>query len=478
MPPRNEDLKRLCFLELFVGGSYLLFHLFLVRFGKEGPYRQASNLPSLCRAHAPWLQDARKTFISPKQTPDDTGRTASDGDTLVPSHTRPWREGTAPARQLLRVLRHLFVCSSPGNREDGKKKYQCHIVTYESPLSTGRDGLFLPPPSTGRLEKSPGHPKSGSPQLLLPGPAPMPSPSPQPGPPVAQGHRWPRDNFPGPGRQHRNLHLYLHFLIAPAGFLGQRLALVSMAGFVWARRTKGGTKGPQWTCHSPASKAAGVVGQGHRGWGHRSLPPPAPTALGRMRGAPQAGEEAGLTPTRHWWFRHCGSSSGDASLNHHHPEVAAAEVVQEPAPDVPPVLASRYFQPAFHPAEVGFFPLPTSLFHLGTVLPARVPALAHLTHHCTHPAPALTPGNQETDKTGAKTWENLVPEPLLQAQCHRAEGKLWPTSLCTPATVTATLLPRPHHKRATHHHLAHLQGAPYYYYRHFSYFIVGNYHHH
>lgn len=116
--------------------------------------------------------------------------------------------------------------------------------------------------------------------------------------PCSWGHQWPRDNFPGPGRRQRNLHLYLHFLIAPAGFLGQRLALVSMAGFVWTPRTEGGTKGPQWTCHSLASKAAGGAGWdgGTTAGGTAAWPPPsaantgadAGTPPGRGRGRPAA----------------------------------------------------------------------------------------------------------------------------------------------------------------------------------------------
>lgn len=43
---------------------------------------------------------------------------------------------------------------------------------------------------------------------------------------------------------------------------------------------------------------------------------------------------------------------------------------------------------------MGFFP--TSLLHLETVSPARLPVPARLTHRCTRSAPALTPGNQQT----------------------------------------------------------------------------------
>lgn len=269
----------------------------------------------------------------------------------------------------------------------------------------------------GRAQGTPKAAHSGS--CCLPTPAPMPFPSPRLGTPVVWGHRWPGDNFPGPGRQGRNLHLYLHFLIAPAGFLGQRLALVSMAGFVRTPRTEGGTKGPQWTCHSPTSKAAGGAGRGHRGrghrgWGHRSLSPLAQPTPGRTQGAPRAGEEAGGQPTLagRWWFRHCRNSIGDTTpaglLNggaeSQPPSPGGGscpvpiEAAQEPDPDVPPGPLSRYFQPAFHPAGVGFFPLPTSLFHLGTVLPARLPAHARLAHRHARSAPALTPGDQQASQ--------------------------------------------------------------------------------
>lgn len=208
----------------------------------------------------------------------------------------------------------LFVCHWATERMEK------NINVILSPMSHRSARAEMPHSSRRRARGSRGRaqgtPKAAHPgSCCLPGPALTPSPSPQLGTPVARGHRRPRDNFPGPGRRRRNLHLYLHFLIAPAGFLGQRQALVSMAGFVRTPRTEGGTKGPQWTCHSPASKAAGGAGRGHRSRGHRSLPPPppAPPTPGRTQGAPQAGEEAGRQPTLsgHWWFWHCWSSGGD-----------------------------------------------------------------------------------------------------------------------------------------------------------------------
>lgn len=59
---------------------------------------------------------------------------------------------------------------------------------------------------------------------------------------------------------------------------------------------------------------------------------------------------------------------------------------------------------------------------------------------------------------------------MLQAQSYRAEARLRPTSLCTPATVTETLPPRPCHKSGTHYRLTHLRGAPCYYFKHFFLF--------
>lgn len=104
------------------------------------------------------------------------------------------------------------------------------------------------------------------------------------------------------------------------------------------------------------------------------------------------------------------------------PEAAAAprpsEVVQELDPDVPPVLISCYFQPAFHPAGwVAFsFQPPT-------------PFRDRLARCCAHPAPVLAPG---TGRRAKMDWEKPVPTPLLQAQCHGAEVRLQPKSLHHP----------------------------------------------
>lgn len=165
-----------------------------------------------------------------------------------------------------------------------------------------------------------------------------------------------------------------------------------MAGFVQTWRSEGGTKRPQWSCHSPASKAAGGAGRGHRGRGSAARSP-------RLPQHPRGRAEGGWWPLR-WDSR--GSSAGDMpavrleewSHNRCRPEAAAAprpsEVVQELDPDVPPVLISCYFQPAFHPAGwVAFsFQLPS-------------PFRDRLTRCCAHP---------EKPKQG-KTWKNLIPTP-------------------------------------------------------------------
>lgn len=161
---------------------------------------------------------------------------------------------------------HLFVCLSLGNREDGK-----NVNVILSPMSHRSARVEMPRSCYHRAwgdRKRPEAPQKQLTQLSLPVPPCSDTfPIPTDGDSVACGHRWPRGNFPSPGRRGRNLHSYLHFLIAPAGFLGLRLALVSMAGFVQTWRTEGGTKRPQWTCHSPASKAAGGAGRGRCGRG-------------------------------------------------------------------------------------------------------------------------------------------------------------------------------------------------------------------
>lgn len=251
----------------------------------------ASRQPAfpLPGSHTAAAEDVRKTVISPNQTPEDTGRTASDGDTPEPSHAQPWQEGTVPARQLVWVLRHLFVCLFVCHWATERMEKNINVIL--SPMSHRSARAEMPHSShcraRGSRGRAQGTPKAAHPgSCCLPDPALTPSPSPELGTPVAWGHRRPRDNFPGPGKRRRNLHLYLHFLIAPAGFLGQRQALVSMAGFVRTPRTEGGTKGPQWTCHSPASKAAGGAGRGHRSRGHRSLPPPSTANTGADAGSP------------------------------------------------------------------------------------------------------------------------------------------------------------------------------------------------
>ena len=106
-------------------------------------------------SHAAAAEDARQTDIPPQQPPADTGRATGDGDAPEPGHAQPGQEGTVPARPLVGVLRRLFVWLSLGNRKEGKK-YQCHIVTPESPPSTGRGAPSVPPPpSTPRKRLTP-----------------------------------------------------------------------------------------------------------------------------------------------------------------------------------------------------------------------------------------------------------------------------------------------------------------------------------
>lgn len=340
-----------------------------MHFGEDGPYRQAFPLPGSPTMAAGCKTASYLPKTNPRRYRQNCQRWGHTG--AWPRTTVAGGDSSYKAVSLgFKTLVCLFVAGQP-------RAWKKNINVILSPMSHRSARAEIPRSSRHRARggwgRARGTPKAAHPSsCCLPGPAPMPSPSPQLGTPVAQGHQWHRDNFLRPGRRHRNLHLYLHFLIAPAGFLGQRLPLVSMAGFVRTPRTEGGTKGPQWTCHSPASKAAGGAGQGHRGRGHRSLPPPPSTGAdtgsppGRGRGSKHSRDTDGFGTARAVVGTRCWqcSSTEEPSLNHHRPEVAAtarpAEVVQEPDPDVPPVLASRYFQPAFHPAGVGFFPLPTS----------------------------------------------------------------------------------------------------------------------
>lgn len=282
-----------------------------MRFGEDGPYRQAFPLPG-----SPTVAAGCKTAsYLPKTNPRRYRQNCQPwGHTGArPRTTVAGGDSSCKAVSLgFKTLVCLFVAGQP-------RAWKKNINVILSPMSHRSAQAEMPRSSRHRARgswgRARGTPKAAHPSsCCMPGPAPMPSPSPQLGTPVARGHQWRRDNFLRPGRRHRNLHLYLHFLIAPAGFLGQRLPLVSMAGFVRTPRTEGGTKGPQWTCHSPASKAAGGAGQGHRGQGHRSLPPP--PAPGWTQGALQAGEEAAntrgtlvvLAPPEQWWGHAAGSA--------------------------------------------------------------------------------------------------------------------------------------------------------------------------
>lgn len=212
--------------------------------------------------------------------------------------------------------------------------------------------------------------------------------------------------------------MYLHFLIAPAGFLGQRLPLVSMAGFVRTPRTEGGTKGPQWTCHSPASKAPGGAGQGHRARGHRSLylhqhrvdvGSPRGRARGWLVADAHGTPMVRALPEQRWaapWALgqlDGGPSAGGGS----HPTPIGSGARARPRCS----LCSHFplFSASFPPTSGGFL----SPSHFPT--PFR--------HCCACPAP------DRAAKTRVEAWEQAAPEALLQAQCHRAEVRLQAASL-------------------------------------------------
>lgn len=193
-----------------------------------------------------------------------------------------------------------------------------------------------------------------------------------------------------------DLHSCLHFLMAPAGFLGQRPAPVSMAGFVRTPRTERRTKGPQWTCHSHTSKAGGGAG-----WGTAAPVPPAP-APGWTRGDPWAAALGG-----HQGFGTCGAALGmqwgclmeEQSLNRRHPEVAAtprpSEVVQEPDPDVPPVLISCVCSQLS--TQLGWVSFPFHLPYACRASEAPCPGSAHT---------ALCPSSSCADHREPQTTQN------------------------------------------------------------------------
>lgn len=214
---------------------------------------------------------------------------------------------------------------------------------------------------------------------------------------MARAHRWPRGDFASPGRRGRNLHSYLHFLIAPAGFPGQRLALVSMAGFVQTWSTEGGTKRPQWPCHSPASKAAGGAGRGTA-----ACPPRQP----RARGRGGCGRWAGTG----------GSSPGDTRrqrLLRARRKWCKSWTQMFPLFSFPVVFSQLSTQ-------LGGLLSPSSFpLHSGTVWVAAVPI-------------QVPCWPRDSAGQAKQSREKPVLTPQLQAQCHRAGERLQPMSLHHP----------------------------------------------
>lgn len=99
----------------------------------EGPPCRVGSLPCLCQAHT--LQGGLwDTSTSPKQPPE----TQAD----------PRDQGPVRAQSLQSSycrFEDTRVCLFVAGQQRGWKKCQCRIVTYESPLSTGRDAPVLPP---------------------------------------------------------------------------------------------------------------------------------------------------------------------------------------------------------------------------------------------------------------------------------------------------------------------------------------------
>lgn len=342
-----------------MGGFHLLSHLFLVWRVLSAEWAAAFPLPG---SHPP--SRGVRQFYLPKTPPRDPGRPQGLG--------HAWAQpGDSSCKAVnLGFKTHLFVCLFVAGQQRGWKKCQCHIVTYESPLSTGRDAPVLPPQAWGDQKRAEAPQKQLTPALCLSGPALTPSPCPQMGTlgtSVAWGHRWPRDNFLSPGKRGRNLHSYLHFLIAPAGFLGQRLALVSMAGFVQTWRTEGGTKRPQWSCHSPASKAAGGAGRGQC-----SLSSPAP-------GDPRARGRGWLVADvpGHPRFQRWGRAMLREQWSHHRcPEAAAAPRCRKWCKSWTQMFPLFSFPVVFSQLSIQLGALlspSNSPLHSGTVLLAAVP---------------------------------------------------------------------------------------------------------
>lgn len=72
IPPRKEDLESLCFLEFFMGGFYLLSHLFSVCFGVGSSLPSGQPALPLPGSHPP--SRAVGHFYLPKTAPGDPGR--------------------------------------------------------------------------------------------------------------------------------------------------------------------------------------------------------------------------------------------------------------------------------------------------------------------------------------------------------------------------------------------------------------------
>lgn len=143
------------------------------------------------------------------------------------------------------------------------------------------------------------------------------------------------------------------------------------------------------------------------------VPPPQHPAPGWTWGASQAGWRPTLVG--HQQFRHCQSSRRERgcpmeelSLNCH-PEWQLSCAHQKGCQSQT-LMFPLCFQTTFHAAGEGFLPLPTSPFHPGTLL------LARLTSHSLHTppcpsAPVLTPAGKPA-KTRTEDGQNLVPKPL------------------------------------------------------------------
>lgn len=152
MPPRKEDMKSLCFLELFVGGFHLLSHLFLVWRVLSAEWAAAFPLPG---SHPP--SRGVRQFYLPKTPPRDPGRPQGLG--------HAWAQpGDSSCKAVnLGFKTHLFVCLSLGNREDGK-----NVNVILSPMSHHSARAEMPRSchhKHGETRKGLRHPKSSSLQL-------------------------------------------------------------------------------------------------------------------------------------------------------------------------------------------------------------------------------------------------------------------------------------------------------------------------